>query len=97
MSVKTPRKRTVFTALTLVFVIAWTYAHIAYAWPWNRFQTGTRITCQGQYSVESIPNTPALPLGVLSGGSPYSSAPGAGSTWGSRPPASAYPQKLTAR
>ncbi|QQC43684.1 DNA-binding protein [Schaalia meyeri] len=70
MSVKPPRKRTVFTILALVFVIAWTYAHIAYAWPWKRFQTGTRITCQGQYSVGSIPNTPAPLLGFLSGGSP---------------------------
>ena len=70
MNVKPPRKRTVFTILALVFVIAWTYAHIAYAWPWKRFQTGTRITCQGQYSVGSMPNTPALPLGVLSDGSP---------------------------
>ena len=70
MSVKPPRKRTVFTALALVFAIAWTYAHIAYAWPWKRFQTGTRITCQGQYSVGSMPNTPAPLLGFLSDGSP---------------------------
>ena len=39
MSVKPPRKRTIATILILAFVIPWTYAHIAYAWPWKRFQT----------------------------------------------------------
>ena len=46
MRVKPPRKRTIATVLVLAFIIPWTYAHIAYAWPWKRFQTGTRITCQ---------------------------------------------------
>ena len=70
MSVKPPRKRTVFTVLALVFVIAWTYAHIAYAWPWKRLQTGTRITCQGQYQVGGDPDEPPRLLGYLSDGSP---------------------------
>ena len=55
MSVKPPRKRTIATILILAFVIPWTYAHIAYAWPWKRFQTGTRITCQDQYLVGAGP------------------------------------------
>ena len=41
----------VVAILVLAFVIPWTYAHIAYAWPWKRFQTGTRITCQDRYLV----------------------------------------------
>jgi len=65
VNVKPPRKRTVFTILALVFVIAWTYAHIAYAWPWKRLQTGTRITCQGQYQVGAEPHQNPTYLGTL--------------------------------
>ena len=65
MRVKPPRKRTIATVLVLAFVIPWTYAHIAYAWPWKRFQTGTRITCQGQYLVGAEPNQNATRLGTL--------------------------------
>ena len=71
MSIRPARIRAIVVAvLVLAFVIPWTYAHIAYAWPWKRLQTGTRITCQGQYSVGSMPNTPAPLLGFLSDGSP---------------------------
>lgn len=55
----------VVAILVLAFVIPWTYAHIAYAWPWKRFQTGTRITCQGQYLVGAEPNQNATRLGTL--------------------------------
>ena len=55
----------VVAVLVLAFVIPWTYAHIAYAWPWRRFQTGTRITCQGQYLVGAEPNQNATRLGTL--------------------------------
>ena len=65
MSVKPPRKRTIATILILAFVIPWTYAHIAYAWPWKRFQTGTRITCQDQYLVGAGPSQNATRLGTL--------------------------------
>ena len=34
----------VVAILVLAFIIPWTYAHIAYAWPWKRFQTGTLIS-----------------------------------------------------
>ena len=45
----------VVAILVLAFVIPWTYAHIAYAWPWKRFQTGTLISCDDQYLVGGVP------------------------------------------
>ena len=46
MSIRPARIRAIVVAvLVLAFVIPWTYAHIAYAWPWKRFQTGTLISC----------------------------------------------------
>ena len=60
----------VVAVLVLAFVIPWTYAHIAYAWPWKRFQTGTLISCDGQYSITSIPRQSEPPLGFLPDGSP---------------------------
>ena len=60
----------VVAVLVLAFVIPWTYAHIAYAWRWKRFQTGTRITCQGTYTIDSVPGVSTPPLGFLSNGSP---------------------------
>ena len=65
MRVKPPRKRTIATVLVLAFIIPWTYAHIAYAWPWKRFQTGTHITCQDQYLVGAGPSQNATRLGTL--------------------------------
>ena len=45
MSNRPARIRAIVVAvLVLAFVIPWTYAHIAYAWPWKRFQTGTLIS-----------------------------------------------------
>ena len=70
MRVKPPRKRTIATVLVLAFIIPWTYAHIAYAWPWKRFQTGTLISCDGQYSITFIPRQSAPPLGFLPDGTP---------------------------
>ena len=41
MSIRPARIRTIVAALgVLAFIIPWTYAHIAYAWPWKRFQKG---------------------------------------------------------
>ena len=37
----------VVAVLVLAFVIPWTYAHIAYAWPWNEQSTGD--ACTGKY------------------------------------------------
>ena len=71
MSIRPARIRTIVVAvLVLAFVIPWTYAHIAYAWPWKRFQTGTRIPCDGQYLVGGFPNKPPELLGHLSDGAP---------------------------
>ena len=38
MSIRPARIRAivVVAVLVLAFVIPWTYAHIAYAWPWKR-------------------------------------------------------------
>ena len=47
----------VVAILVLAFVIPWTYAHIAYAWPWKRFQTGTLISCDDQYLVGGSPTS----------------------------------------
>ena len=60
----------VVAALVLAFVIPWTYAHIAYAWDWKRFQTGTLISCDDQYLVGGYPNKPPELLGHLSDGAP---------------------------
>ena len=60
----------VVAVLVLAFVIPWTYAHIAYAWPWKRFQTGTLISCDSQYSITFDPRQSAPPLGFLPDGTP---------------------------
>ena len=70
-----PRTRTrvraiVVAVLVLAFVIPWTYAHIAYAWPWKRFQTGTLISCDSQYSITFDPRQSTPPLGFLPDGTP---------------------------
>ena len=65
------RIRTIVVAVVvLAFVIPWTYAHIAYAWPWKRFQTGTLISCDDQYLVGGFPNKPPELFGHLSDGAP---------------------------
>ncbi|MDU2794139.1 MAG: DNA-binding protein [Actinomyces sp.] len=71
MSNRPARIRAIVVAvLVLAFVIPWTYAHIAYAWPWKRFQTGTLISCDNQYLVGGYPNKPPELLGHLSDGAP---------------------------
>ena len=71
MSNRPARIRTiVVVVLVLAFIIPWTYAHIAYAWPWKRFQTGTLISCDDQYLVGGYPNKPPELLGHLSDGAP---------------------------
>ena len=48
MSIRPTRIRTIVVAvLVLAFVIPWTYAHIAYAWPWKEKSTGE--ACTGNY------------------------------------------------
>ena len=60
MSIRPARVRAIVVAiLVLAFVIPWTYAHIAYAWPWKRFQTGTLISCDDQYLVGGYPALPS--------------------------------------
>ncbi len=49
MSIEPARIRAmVMAVLVLAFVIPWTYAHIAYAWPWKNSQ-GRRLP--GRYYV----------------------------------------------
>ena len=64
MSTRPARTRTptriraiVVAVLVLAFVIPWTYAHIAYAWPWKRFQTGTLISATTNTWWEVIPTS----------------------------------------
>ena len=71
MSIRPAHIRALVVAvLVLTFVIPWTYAHIAYACPWKRFQTGTLISCDDQYVVGGFPNKPPELLGHLSDGAP---------------------------
>ena len=56
----------VVAALVLAFVIPWTYAHIAYAWPWKEKSTGE--ACQGRYYVTQYDKQRSIFLGVLSDG-----------------------------
>ena len=71
MTKRPTRIRAIIVAvLVLAFVIPWTYAHIAYAWPWKRFQTGTLISCDSQYSITFNPRQSAPPLGFLPDGTP---------------------------
>ena len=67
MSNRPARIRAIVVAvLVLAFVIPWTYAHIAYAWPWNEKAEGD--ACQGRYYVTQYDKQRSIFLGVLSDG-----------------------------
>ncbi len=67
MSIKPARIRAVVVAvLVLAFVIPWTYAHIAYAWPWKEQSTGE--ACTGKYYLTPYDERRPINLGTLSDG-----------------------------
>ena len=56
----------VVAALVLAFVIPWTYAHIAYAWPWKEKAEGD--ACTGNYYLTPYDKQRSLELGTISDG-----------------------------
>ena len=67
MSIRPARIRAIVVAvLVLAFVIPWTYAHIAYAWPWKEKSTGE--ACTGNYYLTPYDKQRSLELGTLSDG-----------------------------
>ena len=67
MSIRPARVRAIVVAvLVLAFVIPWTYAHIAYAWPWNEQSTGD--ACTGKYYLTQYDKQRSWKLGTLSDG-----------------------------
>ena len=67
MSNRPARIRALFVAvLVLAFVIPWTYAHIAYAWPWKEKTTGE--ACTGNYYLTPYDKQRSIELGTLSDG-----------------------------
>ena len=64
MSIRPARIRVIVVAvLVLAFVIPWTYAHIAYAWPWKEQSTGE--ACTGRYYLTPYDKQRSIFLGVL--------------------------------
>ena len=67
MSIRPARVRAIIVAvLVLAFVIPWTYAHIAYAWPWKEKTTGE--ACTGKYYLTPYDKRRPIVLGTLSDG-----------------------------
>ena len=67
MSTTPARIRAIVVAvLVLAFVIPWTYAHIAYAWPWKEQSTGE--ACTGKYYLTPYDKQRSWKLGTLSDG-----------------------------
>ena len=67
MSIRAARIRAIVVAvLVLAFAIPWTYAHIAYAWPWKERAEGD--ACQGRYYLTQYDKQRSIFLGVLSDG-----------------------------
>ena len=67
MSITRARIRAIVVAvLVLAFVIPWTYAHIAYAWPWKEKTTGE--ACTGKYYLTPYDKRRPIVLGTLSDG-----------------------------
>ena len=67
MSITRTRVRAIVVAvLVLAFVIPWTYAHIAYAWPWKEKTTGE--ACTGKYYLTPYDKRRPIVLGTLSDG-----------------------------
>ena len=56
----------VVAVLVLAFVIPWTYAHIAYSWPWKETTEGD--ACTGKYYVTQYDKERTISLGTLSDG-----------------------------
>ena len=67
MSIRPARIRAIIVAvLVLAFAIPWTYAHIAYAWPWKEQSTGD--ACTGKYYLTPYDKRRPIVLGTLSDG-----------------------------
>ena len=67
MSIRPARVRAIVVAvLVLAFVIPWTYAHIAYAWPWK--EQSTSDACTGKYYLTPYDKQRSMKLGTLSDG-----------------------------
>ena len=67
MSIRPARIRAIVVAvLVLAFVIPWTYAHIAYAWPWKEQSTGE--ACTGKYYLTPYDKQRSISLGTRSDG-----------------------------
>ena len=67
MSIRPARIRAIVVAvLVLAFVIPWTYAHIAYAWPWKEQSTGE--ACTGRYYLTPYDKQRSISLGTRSDG-----------------------------
>ena len=56
----------VVAVLVLAFVIPWTYAHIAYAWPWKEKAEGD--ACTGKYYLTPYDKQRSMKLGTISDG-----------------------------
>ena len=56
----------VVAVLVLAFVIPWTYAHIAYAWPWNEKAEGD--ACTGKYYLTPYDKQRSMKLGTIPDG-----------------------------
>ena len=67
MSNRPARIRAIVVAvLVLAFVIPWTYAHIAYAWPWKEKTEGD--ACTGKYYLTPYDKQRSMKLGTISDG-----------------------------
>ena len=67
MSIRPARIRAIVVAvLVLAFIIPWTYAHIAYAWPWKEQSTGE--ACTGRYYLTPYDKQRSMKLGTISDG-----------------------------
>ena len=67
MSIRPARIRAIVVAvLVLAFIIPWTYAHIAYAWPWKEKTEGE--ACTGKYYLTPYDKQRSWKLGTLSDG-----------------------------
>ncbi|MEZ7673693.1 DNA-binding protein, partial [Pauljensenia sp. 20925_1_27] len=67
MSIRPARIRAIVVAvLILAFVIPWTYAHIAYAWPWKEKTTGE--SCTGKYYLTPYDKQRSWKLGTIPDG-----------------------------
>ena len=67
MSIRPARIRAIIATLgVLVFVIPWTYAHVAYAWDWKEKTEGD--ACTGKYYPTQYDKQRSMKLGTLSDG-----------------------------